>query len=120
MIIKSGKIAGGCYLYGSDAFFAGVLIGKARSIMANSRDAGVTVYDFDAEKGYVRALTPLEYWRFMGFSEKDYQAARAGANDTQLRRQAGNSIVKNVLVAILGEMIPGKENKYKETGGDGD
>ena len=29
-------------------------------------------------------------------------------------RRIGNSIVKNVLVAILGEMIPGKENAYKE------
>lgn len=28
-------------------------------------------------------------------------------------KQAGNSIVVNVLVAILGQMLPGKENVYK-------
>ena len=78
MNTKGNRIAGGCYLYGSDAFFAGVIVGKARSIMANSRDAGVAVFDFSTNRGYVRALTPLEYWRFMGFSEKDYQAARGG------------------------------------------
>ena len=34
--------------------------------------------------------------------------------DNELSKQAGNSIVKNVLVAIFGQMIPGKENVYKE------
>lgn len=32
----------------------------------------------------------------------------------EFEKQAGNSIVKNVLVAIIGQMIPEKENVYKE------
>lgn len=31
----------------------------------------------------------------------------------QTYKQAGNSIVKNVLVAIISQLIPGKENIYK-------
>ena len=35
-------------------------------------------------------------------------------SNTQLYKQAGNSIVRNVLVAILGKMIPEKENIYRQ------
>lgn len=31
----------------------------------------------------------------------------------ELYKQAGNSIVRNVLVAIFGQMLPGKEGVYK-------
>lgn len=62
----------------------------------------------------IRKLTPLECWRLMDFTDEDfYKAAQVNSN-TQLYKQAGNSIVKNVLVAILGQMIPEKENIYKE------
>lgn len=50
----------------------------------------------------IRKLTPLECWRLMGFDDKDfYKAKDAGISDTQLYRQAGNSIVVNVLEKIL-------------------
>ena len=47
------------------------------------------------------------------FSDDDFDKAAEVNSNTQLYKQAGNSIVKNVLVAILGQMISGKENKYK-------
>ncbi len=61
----------------------------------------------------IRKLTPLECWRLMDFSDEDFIKAEQVNSNTQLYKQAGNSIVKNVLVAILGQMIPGKENVYR-------
>lgn len=62
----------------------------------------------------IRKLTPLECWWLMGFSDADFHKAEAVNSNSQLYKQAGNSIVKNVLMAIFGQMIPGKENLYKE------
>ena len=62
----------------------------------------------------IRKLTPRECWRLMDFADEDFEKAAEVNSNTQLYKQAGNSIVKNVLVAILGQMIPGKENVYKE------
>ena len=61
----------------------------------------------------IRKLTPRECWRLMDFSDEDFEKAEEVNSNTQLYKQAGNSIVKNVLVAILGQIIPGKENNYK-------
>ena len=50
----------------------------------------------------IRKLTPLECWRLMGFDDIDfYNAKNAGISDTQLYKQAGNSIVVNVLQALF-------------------
>ena len=64
----------------------------------------------------IRKLTPLECWRLMGFSDDDFHKAEEVNSNTQLYKQAGNSIVENVLVAIFGQMLPGKETAYKEFG----
>ena len=61
----------------------------------------------------IRKLTPKECWRLMDFTDEDFEKAAQVNSNTQLYKQAGNSIVKNVLVAILGQMIPGKEEVYK-------
>lgn len=62
----------------------------------------------------IRRLTPRECWRLMDFSDEDFDKAKAVNSDTQLYKQAGNSIVVNVLVAIFGQMFDGKEQIYKE------
>lgn len=62
----------------------------------------------------IRKLTPLECWRLMDFSDEDFEKAAQVNSNTQLYKQTGNSIVRNVLVAILGQLIPGKEEVYKE------
>lgn len=50
----------------------------------------------------VRRLIPLECWRLMGFDDADFFAAKcAGLSDTQLYKQAGNSIVVKVLEKIF-------------------
>ena len=62
----------------------------------------------------IRKLTPRECWRLMDFSDEDFEKAAEVNSNTQLYKQAGNSIVVNVLAAILGQLLPGKENVYKE------
>lgn len=61
----------------------------------------------------IRKLTPKECWRLMDFSDEDFHKAEKVNSNTQLYKQAGNSIVVNVLVAILGQLFSGKEDAYK-------
>jgi DNA (cytosine-5)-methyltransferase 1 len=54
----------------------------------------------------IRKLTPKECWRLMGFDDSDIEKAQAvGISNAQLYKQAGNSIVVDVLVAILKELL---------------
>lgn len=53
----------------------------------------------------IRKLTPRECWRLMGFSDEDYDKAETVNSNTQLYKQAGNSIVVPVLEAIFKEML---------------
>lgn len=62
----------------------------------------------------IRKLTPKSCWRLMDFSDDDFHKAEAVNSNTRLYAQAGNSIVRNVLVAIFGQMLPGKEDEYKK------
>lgn len=57
--------------------------------------------------GYaIRKLTPLECWRLMGFDNEDfYKAKSQGISDSQLYKQAGNSIVVNCLYYIFKELF---------------
>lgn len=54
----------------------------------------------------IRKLTPKECWRLMGFEDIDFEKAKEVNSDTQLVKQAGNSIVVNVLEAIFKQMLP--------------
>ncbi len=50
----------------------------------------------------IRKLTPKECWRLMGFDDEDFEKAEAvPTSNTQLYKQAGNSIVVNVLEKIF-------------------
>ena len=52
----------------------------------------------------IRKLTPRECWRLMAFSDEDFHKAEAVNSNTQLYKQAGNSIVVSVLEAIFRQM----------------
>ena len=52
----------------------------------------------------IRKLTPKECWRIMDFSDEDFNKAEMVNSNTQLYKQAGNSIVKSVLEAIFRQM----------------
>lgn len=53
----------------------------------------------------IRKLTPKECWRLMGFDDTDFDKAEKVNSNAQLYKQAGNSIVVNVLEAILKKLI---------------
>lgn len=50
---------------------------------------------------WVRKFTEKECWRLMGFRDEDYEKAAQVNSTSQLYKQAGNSIIVNVLMAIF-------------------
>lgn len=52
----------------------------------------------------IRKLTPKECWRLMGFTDEDFSKAEKVNSNTQLYKQAGNSIVVPVLEGIIGSL----------------
>lgn len=53
----------------------------------------------------IRKLTPKECWRLMGFDDEDFEKASRVNSNTQLYKQASNSIVVNVLEAIFDNLL---------------
>ena len=57
-----------------------------------------------AIKYRIRKLTPKECWRLMSFSDDDFEKARKVNSNTQLYKEAGNSIVVSCLTAIFSQL----------------
>ena len=57
----------------------------------------------------IRKLTPKECWRLMGFDDEDFEKASQVNSNAQLYKQAGNSIVVNVLESILKNLLESEE-----------
>lgn len=53
----------------------------------------------------IRKLMPCECWKLMGFDKSDFDKASKVNSNAQLYKQAGNSIVVNVLMAIFNELL---------------
>jgi DNA (cytosine-5)-methyltransferase 1 len=53
----------------------------------------------------IRKLTPKECFRLMGFDDEAFHKAEAVNSNSQLYKQAGNSIVVDVLEAIFRMML---------------
>lgn len=54
----------------------------------------------------IRRLTPRECWRLQGFSDEQFDKARAaGVSDSQLYKQAGNAVTVNVISATSRRLI---------------
>ena len=85
-------------------------VGKqvANTLLANDAQGVVT------EKLLIRRLTPRECWRLMGFDDEAFEKAREVNSDTQLYKQAGNSIVVDVLEAILTNLLINPHKLEKE------
>lgn len=66
---------------------------------------GTVTATFDKNDLRIRKLTPKECWRLMGFSDYDFDKAEKINSNTQLYKQAGNSIVVNVLMAIFKQFL---------------
>ena len=61
------------------------------------------------DDGRVRKLTPRECWKLMGFTEEDFDKV-SNLSNTQLYKQAGNSICVKVLESVLNDLFYSKEN----------
>ena len=70
------------------------------------KDSKCVVADYRYDEGLrIRKLTPKECWRLMGFDDEDFEKASKVNSNTQLYKQAGNSIVVNVLEAIFDNLL---------------
>ena len=59
----------------------------------------------------IRKLTPKECWRLMGFKDTDFEKAAQVNSNSQLYKQAGNSIVSDVLYHIFDCLLNVAMNK---------
>ena len=97
-----------------------IVIGKMDHTLDNTLESANRVYktdkispaittsfrpSYEIEKYRIRKLTPKECWRLMGFSDEDFEKAAKVNSNTHLYKEAGNSIVKDVLMAIFRQMI---------------
>ena len=65
---------------------------------------------YNEDEWRIRKLTPKECYRLMGYHDTDYDKASSENSGTQLYKQAGNAIVKQVLMAIFLQLgIQGKK-----------
>ena len=66
----------------------------ANTLLA-SEQQGVVVSDYR-----IRRLTPRECWRLQGFPDSAFDKAQAVTSNSQLYKQAGNSVTVNVIAEI--------------------
>lgn len=71
---------------------------------AETKQLSVDVHKTDPQYR-IRKLTPKECWRLMGFTDEDFHKAEKVNSNSQLYKQAGNSIVVDVLEAIFRQMM---------------
>lgn len=74
-------------------------VGKqvAQTLQAGEVNQGVVMNDIR-----IRKLVPIETWRLQGFSDEQfYKAKNSGVSNSQLYKQAGNSVTVNVVDAIV-------------------
>ena len=76
-------------------------IGADEPTKIHLRNKEVISSEDDLSTYRIRKLTPKECWRLMGFDDSDFEKAQQVCSNTQLYKQAGNSIVVNVLEGIL-------------------
>lgn len=62
----------------------------------------------------IRKLTPRECWRLMGFDDQAFDQAEKVCSNSQLYKQAGNSIVVDVLEKILTNLLINPQKLEKE------
>lgn len=73
--------------------------GRVGKQMANTLNTGCN--QAVVQNYRIRKLTPKECWRLMGFKDEQFQRAEKVCSASQLYKQAGNSIVVNVMEEIF-------------------
>lgn len=91
------------------------LDGLAPTLNAGNNGGGQSPVKHLTEDYRIRKLTPLECWRLQDFSDDSfYKAQNAGVSNSQLYKQAGNSMSVNVLEMILRQI---EKTRFKNAGG---
>lgn len=85
---------GGLYTNASENHQRGVLPGLSRTLKSQNHDAGI----FDGIR--IRKLTPRECWRLQGFPDWAFDKAQEVNSNSQLYKQAGNSVTVPVIYEI--------------------
>lgn len=96
----------GCYIRAIDKK-RGTVQKNMIPTIKTSLDIGVVEKKMNEFK--IRRLTPRECWRLMGFDDKDFDKANTINSNVQLYKQAGNSIVVNVLEEVIKNLKKGKQ-----------
>jgi DNA (cytosine-5)-methyltransferase 1 len=56
-------------------------------------------------KWRIRKLMPVECWKLMGFTREDHDRATQFVSNSALYKQAGNSIITSVLIALMSSLF---------------
>lgn len=72
---------------------------------------GVVEKEQPVTRWRIRKLTPVECWRLMGFTDEDHNRAAQYVSASARYKQAGNSIVVNILVSLFSSLLV--DNGYK-------
>ena len=106
--IGDKKSNGGTQYYQQDRIYDSESIAMAHPANLTS---GSYYYQVNTRPLRIRKLTPKECFRLMGFSDEDFsKAEQVPTSNAQLYKQAGNSIVVNVLEEILKELFINEKN----------
>ena len=104
---------GGC----SPTIRAAASHGSAPYTLRKGETMDIEDYLYEAKDGNqygIFKLSARECGRLMDVSDEDITKMLSVNSKSQCFKQFGNSIVVNVLVAILGQLFEGKEDVYKE------
>ena len=76
--------------------------GRVGKQVAQTLQAGEVNQDVVMNDIRIRKLVPIETWRLQGFTDEQfYKAKNSGVSNSQLYKQAGNSVTVNVVDAIV-------------------
>ena len=76
-------------------------VGKGiANTLLTGEEQGVVMHDFR-----IRKLTPKECWRLQGFPDWAFERAEQVNSNSQLYKQAGNSVTVNVIEAIARRLV---------------
>lgn len=105
LLPDSGKIHQGDGVYSVDGIAVTITAQSANKGGHSCLYAEERLEDAMSDNVRIRKLTPTECYKLMGFDGEDCKkCSDGGISNSQLYKQAGNSIVVNVLEAIFTEL----------------
>ena len=86
-------------------FYNKITKDEVGTLTSSGGGSTVRAGSFGITDGYrIRKLTPRECWRLQGFPDRAFDKAQEVNSNSQLYKQAGNSVTVNVITAIAKEL----------------